>query len=513
MWAAAEGRSNLGIPQHVGAEFVKADAAGKPELGDLNEYEAMEAVRDGELPSPTKYGDFWLFDMRVTGTGAAYRTQHDEYAFRDPEVWLNDEFLERCKSLPVIFDHPENGLLNSEEYRERNLGNVALPYIKGEEVWGIAKIYDEDAANLMQTTHRSTSPGVKPPAGSTRETLENGAKVLNEKLPLILDHLAVCELGVWDKNGPPEGIRLDSVAAKEQSVTEEERKKIESERDDAMKRADAAEAKVKEYERKDAEEKEKADKARRDAEETERKAVEEAEKAKADRKNRHDSEKHEGNHDDCSKCDEYDINDKKKKRPKGGFGRGGWNHDESEEERGDAASVQTVNANQLEELKDSQRNDSKRIDELMAEIALLKKQPSHDDANAISAAFHRADSTYQMLGERAPMHMPGETPTNYRRRLADGLRKHSQQWSSESIPDSLPNVAFKIIEDAIYNDAVTAAKSSTFNDSASGRLREVTEQQFGKTKTTFVGDPRAAWIPFMPAVQRFSRMPTPQKGA
>jgi hypothetical protein len=61
----------------------------------------------------------------------------------------------------------------------------------------------------MQTTHRSTSPGVTPPEGSKAVELKSGDKILLEGLPRVLDHLAVCELGVWDKNAPPSGIQLD----------------------------------------------------------------------------------------------------------------------------------------------------------------------------------------------------------------------------------------------------------------------------------------------------------------
>ena len=168
MWAAAEGHSKLGIPKSVGEEFVRADSGERPALGDLTDHEAAEAIRDGELPSPTKYGDFWLFDFRITGTGAAYRDSINEYAFRDPAQWLSPKFVERCNGLPVIFEHPDNCGLNSEEFRERSIGSVTLPYIKGEDVWGVAKIFDADAAALMQTTHRSTSPGVTPPKGFRR---------------------------------------------------------------------------------------------------------------------------------------------------------------------------------------------------------------------------------------------------------------------------------------------------------------------------------------------------------
>ena len=103
MWAASEGHSNLGIPTEVGKEFTKSDSAGKPELGDLNDREAAEAIRDGELPSPTKFGDSWLFDLRVTGTNIAYRDSVDEWAYRDVKQWLTDDFIDRCNGLAVIF--------------------------------------------------------------------------------------------------------------------------------------------------------------------------------------------------------------------------------------------------------------------------------------------------------------------------------------------------------------------------------------------------------------------------
>lgn len=504
MWAAATGHSKLGIPKSVGEEFVRADAGEKPLLGDLSDFEAAEAIRDGELPSPTKYGDFWLFDLRITGTGAAYRDRIDEYAFRDPEKWLSAEFLKRCGGLPVIFEHPENCGLNSEEFQERSIGTIVLPYVKGQDVWGIAKIFNADAVTLMQTTHRSTSPGVTPPKGSKATTTENGTKVLAEGLPLILDHLAICEAGVWDKGGPAEGVRLDSIANKESEVTEEERKKMEEERDDAKRRADAAEAKLKEYEdkarkdaegkeiedkrRKDAEEKALEDKRRKDAEETERAAIEKAEKEKADKKRadrmgRHDSEKHEGKHEDCAKCDAMEA--------------------EMDKRKDGAANVENVNANEFEELKKARLHDSAQIASLTAQLAALNRQPTIEDSNEIAKAFHRADAAYQMLGEQAPKPLPGEMPMAYRRRVADGLRKHSERWKDQPINDSLTGTVFALTEDAIFADALHAAKNPTINDSTRDRLIERSSVQNGKTRTEFFGSSSAAFAPFAAPVMTF----------
>ncbi len=473
------------LQRALAANEFRQDAAAPEPLSDR---ETAEAIRDGTLPSPQRYRSFWLFALRITGTGAAYRPSIDEYAVRDPDKWLSQEFVDRCNGLPVIFEHPDTPTLDHKEFQDRTIGQIVLPYVKGDEVWGIAKIYDADAAALMQTTFKSTSPGVIPPRNSTPIELADGTKVLDEDLPLVLDHLAVCEAGVWDKNGPPEGVRLDSLAAKEQTVTEEERKKLEEERDDARRRADSAEAELKARDdkaRKDAEEaaeKERADKAKKDADDVERKASEEKAKADKKRADRHDSEKHDGEHKDCAKCDAFEAGDAKK----------------------DGAPVETVDANILEDLKDSARKDSARIAQLETTIANLTKQPSMDDAKGLAAAFHRADALYQKLGMQASAHYPGESVISYRRRLADGLRGHSPAFKDHAIHDSISGTAFDHIENVIYHDAEEAVKNPALHDSAHG-LREITTQQHGKTVVEFSGDILTALEPFMPPVRRFIR--------
>ena len=77
-----------------------------------NELDIARGIRDGDLPSPQKFGDnLWLFAMRITGTGTAYRSKLDELVFRDPDIFLTEDFLERCQGLPVIVQHPKNDKL------------------------------------------------------------------------------------------------------------------------------------------------------------------------------------------------------------------------------------------------------------------------------------------------------------------------------------------------------------------------------------------------------------------
>ena len=463
-----------GLKAAIAGDEFRADAA----TAELTDHQTAEAIRDGDLPSPQQYGDFWLFDLRITGTGAAYRDSLDEYAIRDPELWCGQDFIDRCNGLTVTFGHPERAGLNHQEFQERAVGSIVLPYRKGDEVRGVAKIFDADAAALMQTTHRSTSPGVTPPKGSEAIVLKDGTKVLAEGLPLILDHLAICEAGVWDKDGPPDGVRLDS--RKDHAVTEAELEKVTKERDDA-----------------------------KDEEESEREAVAKAEREEAEKKDarrkRHDCERMDGESDadwekrkaDARKDETEEEREEREKRER------------DDKAKKDAAPVKEVDANRGMKLDAKKVADlEKSHAELEAEVrrlreghAALTRQPSIEDGNALAAAFHRADNVYQMLGEQTPRHYPGESPIAYRRRLANGLRSHSERWKDYTFHDALDAHAFELVENAIYDDAIAAAKNPTRVSGGAMVLRENKTERNGKTYTEFIGDARAAWIPFMPPTQ------------
>lgn len=179
---------------------------------DLDELGIAKAIRSGELASPQRYGNLMLVAMRITGTGAAYRSGLDEFVWRDPSLYLNPEFLERCMGLPVILEHPEKSTLNTEEFRRRIVGTIMLSYILGDEVWGIAKILDMDAAQMIEEERLSTSPAVVVRSADPDAKMTFGnSKLLIEGKPILLDHLAICPRGVWDKGGAPSGI--DSITA------------------------------------------------------------------------------------------------------------------------------------------------------------------------------------------------------------------------------------------------------------------------------------------------------------
>ena len=197
------------MPLHPGLDIAFRIA------GARTEYDYAKLISQDLLPSPQMYANVMLLAIRITGTGLAYRSSIGEYVWRDSSLYLNDEFLNRCNGLIVIMDHPESAVLTSDEFKNRAVGSIILPYIKGDEVWGIAKIYDQASVDEILEGEISTSPSVvfDNTAGNTTLTTENGEPLLIEGVPFLLDHIAIVtkargSKGVWDKGGEATGVLL-----------------------------------------------------------------------------------------------------------------------------------------------------------------------------------------------------------------------------------------------------------------------------------------------------------------
>src|SRR6516164_2858573 len=126
----------------------------------MTELELAEAIRDGELVSPQYIENVCLVDMRISGTGFSYRPKLDEWVYRRDTIYLTHEFLQRCSGIPIIMEHPSTQILNSDEFAQRIVGTMALPYIKEDEVWGIGRLYDSTAIKMVVEGELSTSPSV-----------------------------------------------------------------------------------------------------------------------------------------------------------------------------------------------------------------------------------------------------------------------------------------------------------------------------------------------------------------
>lgn len=446
------------------------------ELVTGNELDIAKRMATGYLLSPFKYEGAWLFDLRITGTGTSYRKALDEYVYRPPETFLTEEFRERCNGLPVLFLHAE-GLLNTQEYRERNIGSIFYPYIAGDEVRGVAKIFDSDGAQLMLTTHDSTSPAVIfRDAGSAVSVEVDGKTVLIEGKPSFLDHLAVCPVGVWDKGGEPSGINTGETQMPEKIVEQvpawadalgkrfDEACSALSARMDALenKGGDAAPAAPVPA----------APVAPADSVPSELKvaeaagAIEESAEAKAAREAQARSDAEEKARMDAAEAERKEKEEQMRK-------------DSEEKMRADA------------QLRADNADMKKQIDAMNARLQALTTPLSATDRDQLSAAQARWDSVAQMFGDSVPAPLHGESPIAYRQRLAAKFQKHSEKFKGIRL-DSLDGVVFDTVEEQIRMDAQAVARSPEVMP-AGKLIPIVRNDEAGRQITEYSGD-MDAWL-------------------
>ena len=119
----------------------------------------------------------------------------------------------RAASRPVLVDHPERGVLNSPEFAARCVGVTVHGYVRGDELWAIARILDSGANEILAAgAYEDTSPAVTFAPGTGARIDIGGGSLLIEPEPLSIDHVALCAKGVWTRDGPP-GVENTSTAS------------------------------------------------------------------------------------------------------------------------------------------------------------------------------------------------------------------------------------------------------------------------------------------------------------
>jgi 8-oxo-dGTP pyrophosphatase MutT (NUDIX family) len=466
--------SEVPVPLHPGCAVA---------IGKLawNELDTARAIVSGDIVSPVRYMNVWLFDLRITGTGMAFRDGLQEFTIRNPDLYLNDDMLARCNGLPVIYEHPEDtDRLNSEEFADRVCGAVMLPYIRGDEVWGIAKIHDDNAAAEMRAGQMSTSPCVIVHKGGDNHTfsLDDGKTLLFEGQPMLLDHLAICARGVWDKGEAPSGVSFtgdNGVADKDESKTEEKKEEAKADTADVRVAGPGGEAEAS----READIIENAGdegtrlnglfsgmKSMLDSMSARMDSWEAKGKAKADSEDDDDKKKDEDKDEDKKSDAKADAEDDEKKDEK--------KKDDDGDSKSDAlhAATATELATVKKQLADLSRN--------------MPKHLSDADYTSLANAQARADQVLSAFGDAASRPLQGENLGGYRRRLAAGLQRHSGTWGKVDLV-ALPDAAFDIAEEAIYADATVAAHNPV--DMEDGTLRQITthDRDTGVKTHKFVG--------------------------
>lgn len=517
-WAKPE---DAPLPLHPGAR-IALDRFGMNELG------VAKAMMEGQLTSPQRYGSFALFDIRITGTGVAYRhrkmegkkvIRDEEFVYRNPADYLTGEFLERCNGLLVVMEHPDVLAMDHAEFEKRTVGTVFKAYIKGDEVWAIAKIYNEDAIEVMAEQQLSTSPGVvwRSPDANVM-TQVDGHNFLLEGKPSLMDHIAVCYQGVWDKSGPPVGVRtaearkdsvamnkeeleailkankaetdtaitglmagLETIAGAVKNITarfDSENKEKDKERKDAArarvdgmkfsshhaedgehdarKRHDAEESAMCDAMEEAGEEKEAAkDKAKR--------ARKDAARMRADafkfsaRKDGESEEEHKKRGDAEERMCAYDAEEageEKEKAAAAAKDKRKRHDDDGEKERKDMTGLTAQNIEMQKRLEAMQKVIDERIP---------AKSPIDDDPKAFAMVQSRFDDVFPLLGLQTPRPMQFESLLSYKKRGAMELQKHSRTYKDRG--DSITSVAavnaglFDPMFDVIVSEAAEVART------------------------------------------------------
>ncbi|OCO80425.1 NUDIX domain-containing protein [Serratia marcescens] len=410
----------------------------------LNETEVAALIADGTLSSPQYFINMWMFAIRVTGTGVTWRSADQQMAFRNPDDYLTPEFLQRVAGVPLIWLHPEKNKLDSDEFAKRVIGTLTNSWVADNgEVWAIARVYDAEAAGIMATKQLSTSPTVTYSEMQDSIIKIDGQPLLVEGSPVLLDHVAICEQGVWDKLLAPTGVKSDSIPNEAEKMNEEKivalinkaidarMAKADSEAKEAKEKADAEEAAKKEQ----------ADSEAKEAEEAKAKA--DAEEAAA-------------------------------------------------KEKADAEAKEKADAEEAERMA-KEKADSQLRQEIADLRSRIPTELSDEERNEVADAQVKADSVFSCFGKRAPVPLSGEKPLAYRRRLMIQLQEHSPDFKAVDLSSIADSALLGFAEKQIYADAQKSASLSV----GPGTLREIKRADAtGRQISTFEGDPAATWAPF-----------------
>lgn len=410
----------------------------------LNETEVAALIADGTLSSPQFFINMWMFAIRVTGTGVTWRSADQQMAFRNPDDYLTPEFLQRVAGVPLIWLHPEKNKLDSDEFAKRVIGTLTNSWVADNgEVWAIGRVYDAEAAEIMATRQLSTSPTVTYSEAQDSIIKIDGQPLLVEGSPVLLDHVAICEQGVWDKLLAPTGVKSDSIPNEAEKMDEEKILALINKAIDArMAKADSEAADLKaKADAEEAAKKEKADAEAKEAEEA---------KAKADAE------------------------------------------EKAAKEKAGAEAKEKADAEEAERMA-KEKADSQLRQEIADLRSRIPTELSDEERNEVADAQVKADSVFSCFGKRAPVPLSGEKPLAYRRRLMIQLQEHSPDFKSVDLSSIADSALLSVAEKTIYADAQKSASLSV----GPGMLREIKRADAtGRQISTFEGDPAATWAPF-----------------
>ncbi|MDF7674751.1 hypothetical protein PT277_05365 [Acetobacteraceae bacterium ESL0709] len=428
----------------------------------MTQDEVARFMADGIFTSPSWFLNGCLFAMRISGTNFAIREgpdgKTDELAFRDPALWTSQRMLEAANGLPVIMQHPETASLTDRSFAEQIVGTVIYPFVRQNELWGIARILNRPLAEELAHHQWSTSPGVITGRVSGISLRKNGGFFNYENMPFLLDHLAICEQGVWDKGQAPSGIDIDAgLFGNGADYMDDEIDPIADQVISPHHNPDEG-VQVKHDDMDDA-------------------ALVAALDKMTGLKELMASLTKDG-----KGISDIDLASLARKL----FSvLGGLDKDRKEPDHNPS---------------DDKNSDTERLKQLNDEIEALRQRTtplSDDENNEISEITAKADAVAVATGTIVPRHIAGETPMAFRRRLAKQFLQFSRTQRGADL-STLSDQNFEIAERQIYADALHYQPAQSSLKPTDPMIRKtMTDPITGQRITRYQGSPRAAFAPFL----------------
>lgn len=182
----------------------------------LKETEILNAYRLGLQSGIVEDENCFYIPVRVTGVGDTIRIDESGNPYVEERLkaeYFTPEVLEACSRLPITLEHPEGQLLSPKTIDTAKIIGLTLhAYIKDEEIWAIAKVFDKSIIKLFGKEICSTSPGI-----SCFYVIITGDGKVKEA-PAEINHLAFVSRGHWDQKAGSVGFdntsheRIDEMA-------------------------------------------------------------------------------------------------------------------------------------------------------------------------------------------------------------------------------------------------------------------------------------------------------------
>lgn len=155
-------------------------------------------------------GEFVFLPLRLTGTGIAERIDETgdvvgkglAYSIdRRMEDFSTPEWMSQYSNIPILLTHPKNEEGENVKADLENgcyIGNSTGAFIKGNEIWVIARIHDKEAVELILDRTNNNLNISTSPHFTSKNIPQEGSEIFLE-YPLKINHLAIVERGFWDK--------------------------------------------------------------------------------------------------------------------------------------------------------------------------------------------------------------------------------------------------------------------------------------------------------------------------